>query len=354
MELYVAGYTISLSESIIEKAPVFEFIENKKYSSIFVLTDAHTAEYCYPILQRFLPDHHLLMIPPGEDFKSIETCCYLWEELIKCNADRSSLLINLGGGVVGDIGGFIAGTFKRGFDFIQMPTTLLSQVDASVGGKVGIDHKNLKNIIGVFNDPEYVFIYPGFLKTLPYRQLRSGFAEVLKHGLIADHNYWKEIQHIDLHDHRQWMRVIAGSVEIKKQIVTADPLEAGIRKILNFGHTIGHAIESWSLQHDADPLLHGESIAIGMVCEAWISHHLHKLSEPELTEITNTIFRYFENYPVGKIPAAALIDFMRADKKNVSGSIRFSLLKNIGACDFDIAVHEDVIETALNFYSGLQ
>lgn len=330
-----------------------EWLSHQAYDQIFILCDEHTEALCYPALVNIIPEHIIITIPPGEQFKNIHTTTAIWEEMSDNLATRKSLLINLGGGVIGDMGGFAAATFKRGFDFIQMPTTLLSQVDASVGGKLGIDLQDLKNLIGVFKNPNAVFICTDFLQTLPKRQLRSGFAEVLKHGLIYSKPYWQQASHIDLDSCSEWLEIIAQSVRIKSAVVERDPLESGLRKILNFGHTIGHAIETISLREDEDPLLHGEAIAIGMICEAYLSVQVSSLPAESLSEITNVLMRYFEHYDVSKISFDALMEIMQQDKKNEQQQIRFSLLESIGACGYDQLVTEQQIRDALQFYNGL-
>lgn len=322
------------------------------YSQLFVLADANTAELCYPKIKDLLPQHALIRIPAGEQFKQIDTCKDIWNALSSHNADRNALMLNLGGGVIGDMGGFVASTFKRGIRFLQMPTTLLSQVDASVGGKLGVDFNNVKNIIGVFNNPVAVCIASDFLITLPEQQLINGFAEVLKHGLIADIQYWKKVKSLNPVAISDWTDVIETSVRIKKQVVESDYTETGLRKILNFGHTIGHAVESWSLQRDDEPLLHGESIAVGMICEAFLSHIYLDLHARELTEITDAVLQFFPPYDLQRADTGALLAYMRQDKKNRNADIVFSLLNHIGECRYDIAVQPQDILDALQFYSS--
>ncbi|MBC8048250.1 MAG: 3-dehydroquinate synthase [Fimbriimonadaceae bacterium] len=350
--------TITLKEYKIYNTGKFSeqsAIENyiHKYSSVFVLTDTNTKKYCLPLVKQYLPEYSLLEIPAGETEKNIDTCKYLWNRLVELNADRKSLLINLGGGVIGDMGGFVASTFKRGFDFINIPTTLLSQVDASVGGKLGIDFNEMKNLIGVFNNPKAIFICPEFLQTLPHIQLRSGFAEVLKHGLITDKNYWNTVKTIDLNKFHEWESVIKRSVEIKKAVVEEDMYESGLRKILNFGHTIGHAVETLSLQNDSKPLLHGEAIAIGMICEAWLSNILNGLTENELNEIVSVIKTHYPKYAISNINFNQVMNIIKQDKKNVGDKFSFSLLKETGVCEFDKHVSTDLIKRSLEYYENL-
>ncbi|RZL11258.1 MAG: 3-dehydroquinate synthase [Pedobacter sp.] len=249
---------------------------NGGYSKVFVLTDEHTSVHCLPVFQQLLDDFtgfDLIETSAGEENKSIDFCIGIWKTLLDFGADRKCLLINLGGGVITDMGGFIAATYKRGVDFVNIPTSLLAQVDASVGGKTGIDVDNAKNMVGTFSIPIAVFIEDVFLKTLPEKEMRSGSAEVLKHGLIADAAYFKELNDTGLH--AITAAQVYRSVEIKNTVVTEDPLEKGLRKILNFGHTIGHALESYSLSNDKTPLTHGDAIAIGMICESYLSFKIN-------------------------------------------------------------------------------
>lgn len=320
---------------------------------VAVLADSNSRKHCLPYMEKTVGvsfKDRIIEIPAGEEFKNIGTCEAIWNELNDMGCDRRSVLINLGGGVVGDMGGFAACTFKRGISFIQVPTTLLSQVDASVGGKLGIDLHHLKNLIGVFGQPEGVFADAHFLDTLDDRQKISGFAEMIKHGLIADHDYYDELTRTsplslgDAHVH------IARSVAIKNKVVLEDPLEKGLRKILNFGHTIGHAVESWSLVNDVEHLLHGEAIAIGMICEAHLSLKTG-LSIEELENITSYIKGVYPAYPLQKIPVEDVVAIMAHDKKNTSGKISFSLLRKIGQCGYDDFCERADVEAALAYYT---
>ncbi|MBC8172566.1 MAG: 3-dehydroquinate synthase [Chitinophagales bacterium] len=350
------NYSIYITEKFHEQVHFRAFLTEGKYASIFILADENTNKFCLPLLIAQLSGvpFHIILIRSGESEKNIETCKMLWARLIEENAGRKSVLINLGGGVIGDMGGFVASTFKRGFDFINIPTTLLSQVDASVGGKLGIDFDGIKNIIGVFNDPKAVFISTEFLQTLPYEQLRSGFAEVLKHGLIRNKNYFDEIRNIDIKSYQNWSEIVSRSVEIKKQVVEKDPLEKDLRKILNFGHTIGHAIETLSLTRDEiTPLLHGEAIAIGMICEAWLSSRGNNLPEEELNAIVKTISNYFNHHDLKKMKSEDIITLMKQDKKNFNEHISLSLLNKIGDCGFDLQVDEKLIKESLEYYKKL-
>ncbi|WP_299289719.1 3-dehydroquinate synthase [uncultured Mucilaginibacter sp.] len=333
-------------------AALNQFLREKNYSKVFFLVDEQTEKHCLPLLisQLQITEYDLIEVTSGEENKNIDFCIGIWRMLIDFGADRNSLLINVGGGVITDIGGFAASTFKRGIDFVQIPTTLLSQVDASVGGKTGIDMDNLKNIIGTFAQPNAVFIDTFFLRTLPKRQAVSGFAEMLKHGLIADRTYFNLLK--EASPETIDPELIYHSITIKNEVVKQDPEEKGLRKILNFGHTVGHAIESYSLQHDATPLTHGEAIAIGMVCEAFLSVEKTELTAAELVEIMETLGRFYEKYTIKEASVPALIELMKSDKKNNSGKINCSLLTQIGHCTIDIFCNEEELCRSLSFYQN--
>ena len=330
------------------------FISKGHYSKIIFLVDINTQEHCLPLVKTALSDlddYDIIEIDPGEENKNIDFCIGIWKMLLDFKADRQSLLINLGGGVITDIGGFAASTFKRGIDFVHVPTTLLSQVDASVGGKTGIDMDQVKNIIGTFTQPKAVFMETAFLKTLNKRQVYSGFAEIIKHGLIYDATFFNSLRKIK--PERVSPEIIYRSVEIKNEVVTADPFEKGLRKILNFGHTIGHAIESYSLLNDSNPLLHGEAIAIGFICESFLSVKYSSLSEEELDDIQTYVLSYYPKYNLETNNFDQLIEIMQNDKKNQAGKIGFALLNAIGKCGYDIYVAEEDILTSLEYYQGL-
>ena len=304
--------------------------EVSDYSAIAILVDENTKKHCLPTFLGENPQLNnsiIIEIKSGEENKNIATCNYIWQQLKNHNFDRNSLLINLGGGVIGDMGGFCASTYKRGIDFVQFPTTLLAMVDASVGGKLGLDFDGLKNQVGLFTNPKSVLINPEFLKTLDENQLVFGFAEVVKHALIADLDFWNYLTKTDFQD-LIWEEVIAHSIAIKNKIVLNDPKEKGERKKLNFGHTFGHAIESYYLQKGT-PIFHGQAIALGMLIESEMSD----LTEIEKVEITAFIL---SNFALPHNPAKnQLIAFMQNDKKNKDGKINFSLLKGIGNCSID-------------------
>jgi len=320
------------------------------YSALFILVDANTRQHCLqPFLELFSkpPQYELLQISPGEENKNLETCMQLWEELSEKGADRKSLLINLGGGVLTDLGGFVASTFKRGIAFINIPTTLLAMVDASIGGKTGIDLGRLKNQIGVINQPEMVLIFDHFLQTLEERQLRSGFAEMLKHGLIRSTAYWQELK--GLRSLEQITPFITESVRIKNEVVLQDPREEHLRKVLNFGHTLGHAIESYYLG-GADSLLHGEAIAIGMILEAYLSHKLCGLDTSSMDDIRDTFMRWYPRIPITDADTAQIRNLLIFDKKNTHGRVNFVLLSEIGQPAIDVTVPAGLYEEAFAYY----
>lgn len=338
---------ISITDDI--STDLASFLKTRQYGKIGVLVDENTLSLCWPLLEDNFPDFNIIKIPAGEDHKTLETCSMIWGSLTEANFDRKSLLINLGGGVIGDMGGFCAATYKRGIGFIQIPTTLLSQTDASVGGKLGIDFQGLKNHIGLFRAPEHIFIYPEFLKTLPQRELRSGFAEVIKHCLIADKDYWEEISTKDF-EQQEWRRHIAHSVVVKNVITEKDPTEAGLRKILNFGHTIGHALESHYLNQPGKRLYHGEAVAAGMVCEAFLSYQKSGLPEKELQAITEYLVKVYGIVPMDENVFSAIERLARQDKKNEEKTINASLLRRIGDCGYNVPITADDIAAALSYY----
>ena len=266
--------------------------------------------------------------------------------------DRQALVINLGGGVIGDMGGFCASVYKRGIPFITIPTTLLSQVDASVGGKLGIDFFGFKNHLGVFQLPEAVLIASEFLATLPQRELRSGYAEVIKHGLIRDATYFRALPSTNW-QRQDWARIIRHSIEIKKAVVQVDPKESGLRKILNFGHTIGHAIESFYLTR-SQPLLHGEAIAIGMIAEGFLSFEKIGFSFEELNEMSTMLLTIFGKVELDPNDCDRLVELCAQDKKNEGSTQLFTLLPKIGDCNYNIAVTREEIKHAILYYQQLR
>ena len=318
------------------------------YSKIAVIVDENTLEHCYPLVKGYLPEHLLVEVPSGEENKHLGTCQRIWEAMTEAAFDRKGLVLNLGGGVIGDMGGFCASTYKRGIDFVQLPTTLLAQVDASVGGKLGIDFQGFKNHIGVFRIPKLVLICPVFLETLPRRELRSGFAEVVKHGLIRDAAAWKALQWRSLED-QDWAEVIAHSVALKAGVVEEDPEESGLRKILNFGHTIGHAVETYFLEK-GPRLLHGEAIAVGMVAESFLSQQQGWITETELDGLKAYLIGIFGKVDIPSEALEAVEGLALQDKKNEGGKIKAALLEGIGQAGFNHEIDAEDIRAGLEFY----
>jgi 3-dehydroquinate synthase len=320
----------------------------KGYSFVFVLADENILEHCYPLLKAYLPPHKIIQVLSGEENKVLSSCEYIWSKLTNANADRNAVLLNLGGGVIGDVGGFAASCYKRGISFINIPTSLLAMVDASVGGKTGVDFAELKNQIGLFVEAKEVLICPEFLSTLPTREMKAGLAEVVKHYLIADNDALKKMADLFNSD---MMDLIQQAVSIKSRFVEADPLELNIRKALNFGHTIGHAVESLYM-HEEEPLLHGEAVVVGMICESFISQQLGFISEHELQQITHHLISIFSPLPIPVSDTDALIALMKHDKKNVQTSTRFTLLHGIGNCKIDVAVDSALIQNSIQYFNS--
>ena len=329
------------------------YVKHLGYSHLGVITDSNTIQKCYPLVRHLLPEgHSVFSFEAGEAHKNLEVCTSIWQWMTDEGFDRKAIIINLGGGVVGDMGGFCAATYKRGVRFINVPTTLLSQVDASVGGKLGVDFNGLKNHIGVFALPEAVFVADVFLETLPQGELRSGYAEVIKHGLIMDAGYFRKLK-TDNWYAQEWRPIIEKSVSIKRSVVEQDPKESGLRKILNFGHTIGHAFESYYLD-SAKHLLHGEAIAVGMVAEAYLSHKKAGLPKGDMEEVFRFLLEVYGKFEFPETDVDALVALCLQDKKNEGKAINFSLLKEIGSCDYNIPATEEEIRGAILFYHGLK
>ena len=328
-------------------------ISECEHDRIFVLTDETTQQLCWPKIKNFkaLKDSTPIIIKATDTHKNLDTLSQVWQALSNGGATRHSLMINLGGGMVTDLGGFAASTFKRGIDFINIPTTLLAMVDASVGGKTGINFGGLKNEIGVFSDSRFVIINTQFLDTLDHDNICSGYAEMLKHGLISDERTWAELVTFDLDnpDLSQLQRMVAESIKVKERIVEADPHEHGIRKALNLGHTMGHAFESFAMRRGT-PILHGYAVAYGLISELYMS--ARKTAFP--TDRMHQTVRFIrENYGTLNITCddyPTLIELMRHDKKNTSGIINFTLLGNVGDIRINQTANEEEIKEALDFF----
>lgn len=328
-----------------------DFVREKNYSKIFVFSDSNTHECCvYPFLQKFPFELEVIEIEAGEENKNIDTCISVWQILSDYGADRHSLVINVGGGVVTDMGGFIAATFKRGIDFINVPTSLLAMVDASVGGKNGVDLGVLKNQIGVIRNPEMLIIDTNYLNTLPKEEFRSGLAEMFKHGLIAHRSYWDKLKHLEQLTTEDLEDIIYESVYIKHEIVKLDPTEKNVRKVLNFGHTLGHAIESFSLEKREKRLLHGEAVAIGMILAAFLSHKVLNFPMEEVDEIKKTLLEYFEPQQFTEQEIKDIISLLIYDKKSAYGKVYFVLLEEIGKLEWNLEIKEELILESFAYY----
>ena len=325
----------------------------KQFDKLFILTDEHTHELCYPIISGFdfLKEVHVITIGAGDVHKNLDTLAYVWKELGDQGATRHSLMINLGGGMVTDLGGFAASTFKRGIRYINIPTTLLSMVDASVGGKTGINFNGLKNEIGVFSPAECVLIDTQFLKTLDMENLLSGYAEMLKHGIISTTEHWAELLNFDMNNvnYQALQELVAKSVQIKEDIVEQDPFEKGIRKALNVGHTAGHAFESLALE-SGKPVLHGYAVAWGIVCELYSSYCKVGFPKDKLRQTIQFIKEHYGVLPFDCKQYDRLYEFMTHDKKNSAGIINFTLMGEIGDIRINQAATKEEILDMLDFY----
>ena len=328
-------------------------IQKCPHDKLFILVDEHTKQLCLPLISRLecLKNAYIITIGPEDIHKNLETLAHVWKELSDQGATRHSLMINLGGGMVTDLGGFAASTFKRGFQYINIPTTLLAMVDASVGGKTGINFNGLKNEIGVFSPAEYVLIDTEFLKSLDSHNILSGYAEMLKHGIISTTEHWAELLNFDLNqiDYKALQQLVAHSVSIKEDIVEKDPFEKNIRKALNLGHTVGHAFESLALENN-HPVLHGYAVAWGIICELYFS--FIKVGFPK-DKLRQTIQFIKENYGVLPFDCKQydrLYEFMTHDKKNSAGIINFTLMGEIGDIRINQSANKEEILEILDFY----
>lgn len=328
------------------------FLSKKKYSKLGILVDENTFSNCYPQLQSQLPEHFIIEVKSGEEEKNLNTCTIIWQTMTGQSMDRHACLIVLGGGVLGDMGGFCAATYKRGIDFILIPTTLLAQSDASIGGKLGIDFNNLKNHIGVFCLPALTLLYSGFLKTLPITELRSGFAEVIKHTLISDKPMWEDISSKSLQE-QDWDALIRHSVVFKAGVTSNDPTEKGVRKILNAGHTIGHALESYLLNSN-NRILHGEAIAAGLITEGYIGLKRNLIDAGSFERISYYILKIYGKVNFALNESEAIIRLMIQDKKNKDNRILCVLLNGIGSAGWDYEISVDEVKKSLSFYLSLQ
>jgi 3-dehydroquinate synthase len=330
---------------------------SRSYDEIFILVDPETRKYCLPILlehSAYLANARVLEIIGGEDSKSLATAEKLWTELLALGAGRNSLLVNLGGGVVSDLGGFVAAGFKRGINCINIPTTLMGQADAAIGGKTAVNLGHIKNQVGLFYAAKAVFIFPGFLKTLPEEHLRSGLAEIIKSALISDPALWGRILKLPVGillqqpvDNALWGNLIAGAVKFKNKVVMQDYRERKLRKVLNFGHTIGHALEAFSRMGSAKPLLHGEAIAAGMICASYLSNRKTGLKSADFEAIRTYLADGFPIYPVNNRDRSTVMGLMMHDKKKRNGDLQFTLISKPGFPVVNITCNQEEVLEAL-------
>lgn len=340
------GYDVAFAS--LEAFDLNQFLQAKyQHAQKVVLVDENTYEHCLEYLitsVAALSEAEILVVPAGESSKTIETATQLWSALMEYGITRDAVLINLGGGVITDLGGFVAALYKRGIDFIHLPTSLLAMVDASVGGKTGVDLEGVKNQIGVFSFPKLVLCDTAFLSSLPEEEAWSGYAEALKHGLINSKALWERI--IAVSPNEIDNTLLKEIVAVKNEVVLEDPKEKNWRKVLNLGHTIGHAIESFFLEKK--PIPHGLAIAWGIVYEAKLAYLIGDLSNADFQTIYNQIVRHY-GVPVNlENHCDELIDWMRKDKKNDVNGINFSLLTAIGEAKINQVVEERYIEEALS------
>ncbi len=345
------GYNITIGKDALKKLSAF--LKTAKYSTHIIICDENTIQYCLPTLIMACPalkEAEIIELESGEESKSLDFSAHIWQTLVENKADKNSVIINLGGGVVSDLGGFCASTYKRGIDFINIPTSLLAMADASVGGKTGIDFAGLKNCIGTFAQPKAVFINPDFLKTLPARHYNNGLAEIFKIALISDKKFWQELKNLRP-DHKA-DNLVTKSIALKNKIVIKDPLDKGIRKILNFGHSIGHAIESLLLGSENE-LLHGEAIVIGMIIETHLAFQKKLIAKKELDEIILALKTNFGVQQIHLLDQISILELLKNDKKTSKNKFKFALVAKIGSCKFDVEVTETQIKRAFDFYNTI-
>ncbi len=332
---------------------LLSFVGNYQNGKVFLATDENVNRLWIPGFNDFFASNSIrkVVVPSGENNKKIESVGKIWEFLSENGADRKSLLINIGGGMLTDLAGFAASTFKRGIDFLNVPTTLLSQVDASVGGKTGINFNGLKNEVGTFKEPVAVVINTDFLKTIDRDNFISGFAEMIKHGLIKSPEHLEELKNFDLEniDYDLLEKIIGRSVDVKKYFTANDPTEKNIRKALNFGHTTGHAIESLAMEQKR-PVLHGFAVAYGMIAELYLSEKMCGFPEKDFLVLTEWLQTIYGNFAIEKKDFSRIFELMTHDKKNEMGRINFTLLSETGKIEINQNCEKELIFKTLDFY----
>jgi 3-dehydroquinate synthase len=332
----------------LDAAPFKDLLADYSMCKKVIMVDENTHDCCLEYLLTAFPsleDAEVMLLPAGEENKALEVCYQVWSAMLEYQINRNDLVINLGGGVVTDLGGFIASVYKRGIDFIHIPTSLMGMVDAAIGGKNGVDLNGLKNIIGTITQPKAVFVDAGFLETLPPEEIFNGYAEMLKHALILDNSYWNQLKSLNSEEELIQIQHVIRSIELKKQVVEADPNEKGLRKLLNFGHTLGHALESYFLSKK--PIAHGHAVALGMIGESYISYKRGVLSQDAYREIEQCIIRIFPMLEIPEEAIETLIELMRNDKKNERNVLNFVLLKEIGTAQVNAEILPSEVGEAL-------
>ncbi|MCX6188230.1 MAG: 3-dehydroquinate synthase [Bacteroidetes bacterium] len=326
------------------------FFKINTYSSVFVLVDENSRKHCLPLLVPYLPGHQIIQIKSGEKHKTLTSCEFIWASLLKKQADRNSLLINLGGGVITDIGAFCASVFMRGVDFVNVPTSLLAMTDAAVGGKTGVDFLNFKNMIGTFSEPKLLCIDPEFLKTLPQKQMLSASAEIFKHALLQNKKEVKK--HLEnpfvQATEAEILRQIKNSNRFKWSVVSKDSMDKNIRQQLNLGHTIAHALESYFIAFKK-PLLHGEAVALGLVGEAFIAHCFYNLSYECFLNIVYWYDLNFKKPELKELNFNTLLKWMQKDKKSINSELQLVLLEKEGSVTMNNVVSHSQLKLALKF-----
>ncbi|MEI6312610.1 MAG: 3-dehydroquinate synthase family protein [Bacteroidota bacterium] len=323
------------------------FFEHNTFDKVAVLCDDDTTKHCLPIIANLIPTAQLINVNSGESNKNWKNCMKIWDIFIEQEISRNSLLINLGGGMITDMGAFAASVYKRGITCINIPTSLLAMVDASIGAKTGIDYQNYKNIIGTYFESKLCIIDPIFLSTLEKRHLISGYMEMLKHGLIADLDYFHTLLDINIDTETSLTSLIKKSIEIKSSIVEQDPTEKGLRKVLNFGHSIGHALESYYM-NEQEALLHGEAVLYGMIAALYISNMKYNYQSPHLNLLEQIAGKYLGKSTL-TFDTNQVLEFLKQDKKNKNQQLLFVLIDDKNQVQYDCACTLDEVKNALNY-----
>jgi len=329
-----------------------DYIFSQSWTRIFIIIDVNTRRDCLPVLFKKIPALRksvLIDLPEGEHVKSLEYVQFISAKLLRQNIDKESLLINLGGGVISDLGGFVASVIKRGVSFINIPTTLMAQVDASIGGKVAVNFLNYKNQIGVFNDPIMVFIYPGFLQSLSTNHFQHALSEIFKYGLVFDNFFWNQLTSMQLNKKSDLYYLVLKSIVIKINVVKLDYFDLNERRKLNYGHTISHAIESCFLKHKK-PISHGLALSVGLICETYISYKRFRFKKEIFDSIINRIVEVFSTIEIGNLGNNQILNYIKSDKKNSNGNYNFTLIKNIGESVVNCSVSDKKIVNSLDYY----